>query len=256
VRQAGSRRSGEAMSHAGARALPSTATSNVAQAEHLTQHPSEKPAQRDGAPDQEPDGGVDPGQHRVWADGLAEADLGDVVDDPVVAEREQTDRVAPQQGARSGQRDKPGRGCGDQQRADEDAGLAAAPGPEGGGERAEDPSGSAGSEHEHSGDTASARRRPGGEVGLEARDGQDVEVGRGGLKTGRSPALRFSNWAADAVSGFAAGAELANANAHIIRRLGRPEEIASMVAYFLREGSFLTGLTYPVDGGWSVKGNY
>jgi len=48
----------------------------------------------------------------------------------------------------------------------------------------------------------------------------------------------------------------ANAAAHLIKRLGRPEEIASMVAYFFREGSFLTGLTYPVDGGWSAKGNY
>jgi NAD(P)-dependent dehydrogenase (short-subunit alcohol dehydrogenase family) len=48
----------------------------------------------------------------------------------------------------------------------------------------------------------------------------------------------------------------ANARAHIIKRLGLPEEIASMVAYFFREGQFLTGLTYPVDGGWSVKGNY
>jgi NAD(P)-dependent dehydrogenase (short-subunit alcohol dehydrogenase family) len=48
----------------------------------------------------------------------------------------------------------------------------------------------------------------------------------------------------------------ANADAHLIRRLGRPEEIASMVAYFLSEGSFLTGLTYPVDGGWSAKGNF
>jgi NAD(P)-dependent dehydrogenase (short-subunit alcohol dehydrogenase family) len=48
----------------------------------------------------------------------------------------------------------------------------------------------------------------------------------------------------------------ANAGAHLIRRLGRPEEIASMVAYFLREGPFLTGLTYPVDGGWSAKGNF
>lgn len=47
----------------------------------------------------------------------------------------------------------------------------------------------------------------------------------------------------------------ANAAAHLIERLGRPEEIASMVAYFFREGSFLTGLTYPVDGGWSAKGN-
>lgn len=48
----------------------------------------------------------------------------------------------------------------------------------------------------------------------------------------------------------------ANADAHLIRRLGRPAEIASMVAYFFREGAFLTGLTYPVDGGWSVKGNF
>lgn len=48
----------------------------------------------------------------------------------------------------------------------------------------------------------------------------------------------------------------ANADAHIIRRLGKPDEIASMVAYFFREGAFLTGLTYPVDGGWSVKGNF
>jgi NAD(P)-dependent dehydrogenase (short-subunit alcohol dehydrogenase family) len=48
----------------------------------------------------------------------------------------------------------------------------------------------------------------------------------------------------------------ANARAHLIQRLGRPEEIASMVAYMFREGSFLTGLTYPVDGGWSAKGNF
>ncbi|KAA9166329.1 SDR family oxidoreductase [Amycolatopsis acidicola] len=48
----------------------------------------------------------------------------------------------------------------------------------------------------------------------------------------------------------------ANANSHLIRRLGRAAEIASMVAYFFREGSFLTGLTYPVDGGWSAKGNF
>ncbi|KXF83741.1 short-chain dehydrogenase [Rhodococcus ruber Chol-4] len=48
----------------------------------------------------------------------------------------------------------------------------------------------------------------------------------------------------------------ANANAHIVRRLGRPEEIASMVAYLMREGSFLTGEIYPVDGGWAAKGNF
>lgn len=48
----------------------------------------------------------------------------------------------------------------------------------------------------------------------------------------------------------------ANANAHIVRRLGRPEEIASMVAYLVREGDFLTGEIYPVDGGWAAKGNF
>ena len=48
----------------------------------------------------------------------------------------------------------------------------------------------------------------------------------------------------------------ANANAHLIRRLGRPEEIAAMVAYLFREGAFQTGLTVPVDGGWAAKGNF
>lgn len=48
----------------------------------------------------------------------------------------------------------------------------------------------------------------------------------------------------------------ANANAHLIRRLGRPEEIAAMVAYLFREASFQTGITFPVDGGWAAKGNF
>lgn len=48
----------------------------------------------------------------------------------------------------------------------------------------------------------------------------------------------------------------ANANAHLIRRLGRPEEIAAMAAYLFREGGFQTGLTVPVDGGWAAKGNF
>ena len=46
-----------------------------------------------------------------------------------------------------------------------------------------------------------------------------------------------------------------NANSHLIKRLGRPEEIAGMMAYlFSADGDFATGLTYPVDGGWSVNG--
>lgn len=48
----------------------------------------------------------------------------------------------------------------------------------------------------------------------------------------------------------------ANADAHIVRRLGLPAEIASMVAYLIREGHFLTGEIYPVDGGWAAKGNF
>lgn len=49
----------------------------------------------------------------------------------------------------------------------------------------------------------------------------------------------------------------ANARAHIINRLGKPEEIAAMATFFCTsDADFLTGLTYPVDGGWSVKGNY
>lgn len=49
-----------------------------------------------------------------------------------------------------------------------------------------------------------------------------------------------------------------NENSHMIKRLGRPEEIAGKMAYFFSEdGSFSTGLHECVDGGWSVNGrNY
>lgn len=46
-----------------------------------------------------------------------------------------------------------------------------------------------------------------------------------------------------------------NAKSHLIKRLGKPEEIAGMMAYFFSpDGDFCAGLTYPVDGGWSVNG--
>lgn len=46
----------------------------------------------------------------------------------------------------------------------------------------------------------------------------------------------------------------ANAAKHLIDRLGEPAEIASMVAWLLAEGSFVTGAVLAVDGGWSAKG--
>lgn len=43
------------------------------------------------------------------------------------------------------------------------------------------------------------------------------------------------------------------ADAHAIKRLGTPEDIAAMATYFFSDdGSFQTGLLVPVDGGWSV----
>jgi NAD(P)-dependent dehydrogenase (short-subunit alcohol dehydrogenase family) len=46
-----------------------------------------------------------------------------------------------------------------------------------------------------------------------------------------------------------------NANSHLIKRLGRPEDIAGTMAHFFSaDGDFLTGMSYPVDGGWSVNG--
>jgi NAD(P)-dependent dehydrogenase (short-subunit alcohol dehydrogenase family) len=47
----------------------------------------------------------------------------------------------------------------------------------------------------------------------------------------------------------------ANENSHLIKRLGTPDEIAGMMVYlFSQDGGFCTGMSYPVDGGWSVNG--
>ncbi len=50
-----------------------------------------------------------------------------------------------------------------------------------------------------------------------------------------------------------------NANSHMIKRLGKPSEIAGQMAYLFDpvDGAFQTGLLFPVDGGWSINGlNY
>lgn len=53
------------------------------------------------------------------------------------------------------------------------------------------------------------------------------------------------------------GPEIRNACAqsHMIKRLGKPEEIAGMLAFlFSDDGAFCTGMDYAVDGGWSASG--
>ena len=47
--------------------------------------------------------------------------------------------------------------------------------------------------------------------------------------------------------------ENANVARHILKRLGDPSEVASMIAYLLSEGTFITGAVIPIDGGWGAR---
>jgi NAD(P)-dependent dehydrogenase (short-subunit alcohol dehydrogenase family) len=47
--------------------------------------------------------------------------------------------------------------------------------------------------------------------------------------------------------------ENANVARHILKRLGEPSEVASMIAYLLSEGTFITGAVIPIDGGWGAR---
>jgi NAD(P)-dependent dehydrogenase (short-subunit alcohol dehydrogenase family) len=43
------------------------------------------------------------------------------------------------------------------------------------------------------------------------------------------------------------------AEVQLIGRLGKPSEVASMFTYLFSEGTFLTGQTFAVDGGWTIR---
>jgi NAD(P)-dependent dehydrogenase (short-subunit alcohol dehydrogenase family) len=47
--------------------------------------------------------------------------------------------------------------------------------------------------------------------------------------------------------------ENANVARHILKRLGEPSEVASMIVYLLSEGTFITGAVIPIDGGWGAR---